>query len=153
MQTTYENFRFRYSRKQNPYNKGVIGNFKEVFCSKIPPSMNNFRAIAEEDEVTIMEPTSHTSTGNGAVSEKQADTKMGTTFDENDKTTLPSILRNIELDDIEDNLRNREAIEGSDFNPIAIPVEQDLGKSANSLPLEVKPKAEEKCDGEISETE
>lgn len=42
-QTTYENFRYRYDRRANPYNKGVVENFKEIFCTSIPPSKNNFR--------------------------------------------------------------------------------------------------------------
>ncbi|KAF7819376.1 putative protein S-acyltransferase 7 [Senna tora] len=44
-QTTYENFRYRYDRRANPYNKGVFNNFAEIFCSSIPPSKNNFREI------------------------------------------------------------------------------------------------------------
>uniref|UniRef100_A0A0E0E0Z9 S-acyltransferase n=1 Tax=Oryza meridionalis TaxID=40149 RepID=A0A0E0E0Z9_9ORYZ len=43
-QTTYENFRYRYDRRANPYNRGVLSNFLEIFCSRIPPSKNNFRA-------------------------------------------------------------------------------------------------------------
>ncbi|GLU18728.1 hypothetical protein SLE2022_350120 [Rubroshorea leprosula] len=43
-QTTYENFRYRYDRRANPYDKGVVENFKEIFYSSIPPSKNNFRA-------------------------------------------------------------------------------------------------------------
>ncbi|KAA8530079.1 hypothetical protein F0562_004788 [Nyssa sinensis] len=43
-QTTYENFRYRYDRRANPYNKGVVLNFKEIFCTSIPPSKNKFRA-------------------------------------------------------------------------------------------------------------
>ncbi|KAG2709959.1 hypothetical protein I3843_04G003100 [Carya illinoinensis] len=42
-QTTYENFRYRYDRRANPYNKGVVENFTELFCTSIPPSKNNFR--------------------------------------------------------------------------------------------------------------
>ncbi|EXC29154.1 putative S-acyltransferase [Morus notabilis] len=42
--TTYENFRYRYDRRANPYNKGVLENFKEIFCTSSPPSKNNFRA-------------------------------------------------------------------------------------------------------------
>lgn len=45
-QTTYENFRYRYDKKINPFNQGVLGNFKEVLCSGIPPSKVNFRAQA-----------------------------------------------------------------------------------------------------------
>ncbi|KAF5748675.1 protein S-acyltransferase 7 [Tripterygium wilfordii] len=43
-QSTYENFRYRYDRRANPYNKGVVDNFREIFCSSVPPSKNNFRA-------------------------------------------------------------------------------------------------------------
>ncbi|KAK8965740.1 putative S-acyltransferase [Platanthera guangdongensis] len=43
-QTTYENFRYRYDRRLNPFNLGLVANFKEVFFTSIPPSKNNFRA-------------------------------------------------------------------------------------------------------------
>lgn len=48
-QTTYENFRYHYDGKRNPYNVGCARNFKEVFCSKIPRSKNNFRAKVKGD--------------------------------------------------------------------------------------------------------
>ncbi|XAR58311.1 Protein S-acyltransferase [Bertholletia excelsa] len=48
-QTTYENFRYRYDRRANPYNKGVVQNFQEIFCTSIPPSKNNFRAKVPKD--------------------------------------------------------------------------------------------------------
>ncbi|MBA0683462.1 hypothetical protein Goari_025121 [Gossypium aridum] len=50
-QTTYENFRYRYDRRANPYNKGVVDNFKEIFCSSIPSSKNNFRAKVPREPV------------------------------------------------------------------------------------------------------
>ncbi|CAK9175149.1 unnamed protein product [Ilex paraguariensis] len=43
-QTTYENFRYRYDRRANPYNQGIVENFKEILCTSIPLSKNNFRA-------------------------------------------------------------------------------------------------------------
>ncbi|GMI75698.1 hypothetical protein like AT3G26935 [Hibiscus trionum] len=43
-QSTYENFRYRYDRRENPYNKGIIQNFMEIFCTSIPPSKTSFRA-------------------------------------------------------------------------------------------------------------
>ncbi|CAI9757330.1 unnamed protein product [Fraxinus pennsylvanica] len=43
-QSTYENFRYRYDRLTNPYSKGVVRNFMEIFCTSIPPSKNKFRA-------------------------------------------------------------------------------------------------------------
>eukprot|EP00250_Pteridium_aquilinum_P006699 c16563_g1_i1 orf=606-1952(-) len=52
-QTTYENFRYRYYDKNgNPFNKGWLGNFKEVLCDRIPPSKVNFRAQAQPEEAT-----------------------------------------------------------------------------------------------------
>ncbi|KAK4773305.1 hypothetical protein SAY87_028324 [Trapa incisa] len=48
-QTTYENFRALYDHRANPYNKGVLGNFKEVFFSPIPPSKNKFRAKVQKE--------------------------------------------------------------------------------------------------------
>lgn len=50
LQTTYENFRYRYDRRSNPHNKGVVDNFKETFCSAIPPSKNDFRAMVHGEE-------------------------------------------------------------------------------------------------------
>ncbi|KAG9158288.1 hypothetical protein Leryth_000415 [Lithospermum erythrorhizon] len=50
-QTTYENFRYRYDRRANPYNKGVAQNFKETFCTSVPPSKNNFRATILKEPV------------------------------------------------------------------------------------------------------
>jgi palmitoyltransferase ZDHHC9/14/18 len=43
-QTTYENFRYRYEGKANPFNRGAAANVAEIFFSPIPPSRNDFRA-------------------------------------------------------------------------------------------------------------
>nr|GEX21283.1 probable protein S-acyltransferase 7 [Tanacetum cinerariifolium] len=48
-QSTYENFRYRYDRTENPYNIGFLGNFMEVFWNSIPPSKNNFRAWVQKE--------------------------------------------------------------------------------------------------------
>ncbi|KAF7108664.1 hypothetical protein CFC21_109088 [Triticum aestivum] len=52
-QTTYENFRYRYDRRSNPYNRGLVQNFIEILCSRIPSSRNNFRAKANEDSAAF----------------------------------------------------------------------------------------------------
>ncbi|GMJ02383.1 hypothetical protein like AT5G05070 [Hibiscus trionum] len=52
-QTTYESFRYRYDRKTNPFNKGILNNFRQVFLPRIPPSLVNFRAWAPEDDEGI----------------------------------------------------------------------------------------------------
>ncbi|XP_042394276.1 probable protein S-acyltransferase 7 isoform X2 [Zingiber officinale] len=49
-QTTYENFRYRYDLRANPYNRGVVGNITEVFFTSIPPSKNKFRVKAARQQ-------------------------------------------------------------------------------------------------------
>ena len=49
MQTTYENFRYRADNRINVYNRGCLNNFLEVFCTKVKPSRNNFRAFVQEE--------------------------------------------------------------------------------------------------------
>lgn len=56
LQTTYENFRYRYDRRANPYNKGVVENFKEIFCTSIPPSKNDFRAEVPREPLPSARP-------------------------------------------------------------------------------------------------
>ncbi|KAK3184374.1 hypothetical protein Dsin_031660 [Dipteronia sinensis] len=43
-QTAYENFRQRYADSKNPYDKGMISNYKEVLFVPLPPSRVDFRA-------------------------------------------------------------------------------------------------------------
>ncbi|CAN8254879.1 unnamed protein product [Cochlearia groenlandica] len=48
-QSTYENFRYRYDRHENPFNKGIMRNFMEVFCTSVASSKNSFRAKASKE--------------------------------------------------------------------------------------------------------
>ncbi|XP_039854930.1 probable protein S-acyltransferase 7 isoform X2 [Panicum virgatum] len=75
-QTTYENFRYRYDRKTNPYNLGVAQNFIDILFSRIPSSKNNFRAKVKEDSATF---TSSLSMGRVLSPPKMSvDLEMGT---------------------------------------------------------------------------
>ncbi|KAL2515044.1 putative protein S-acyltransferase 4 [Forsythia ovata] len=47
--STYEYFRYRYNRLTNPYSKGVVQNFIEIFCTSIPPSKQKFLAKIHKD--------------------------------------------------------------------------------------------------------
>ncbi|KAL0769707.1 hypothetical protein Bca101_034857 [Brassica carinata] len=52
--TTYENFRYRYDKKENPYGKGLFKNLYELFFAKIPPPVINFRDwVPEEPDVEV----------------------------------------------------------------------------------------------------
>ncbi|TMW98105.1 hypothetical protein EJD97_004492 [Solanum chilense] len=48
-QTTYENYRYRYERKMNPFNLGCARNFNEIFCTGVPSSRIDFRAHVQLD--------------------------------------------------------------------------------------------------------
>ncbi|XP_039063973.1 protein S-acyltransferase 8-like isoform X2 [Hibiscus syriacus] len=53
-QTTCETFRIRYQgqglARPRVYDRGCFNNFRQVFCSKIKPSRNNFHAYVQENE-------------------------------------------------------------------------------------------------------
>ncbi|GLT77823.1 hypothetical protein SLA2020_493800 [Shorea laevis] len=107
-QTTYENFRYRYDKKDNPYSKGTLRNLGEIFFSKIPPSLNNFRSFVEEDEYMVVGPvTPNFGVDNGSSKEK-IDIEMGGKHGENSAYPLPEILRNLNYDDLEENLEEEE---------------------------------------------
>lgn len=113
-QTTYENFRYRYD-KENSYHKGVIKNFAEIFLSKIPPSLNDFRAYIQEDDSIVMEPTSPNV---GSTSKEKIDIEMGNKFAEESGLSLPQILQNLHYNKhIEDNVRSKEGNGASDSLP------------------------------------
>jgi len=56
LQTTYENFRYRYDRRANPYNRGVLQNCVAIFFSCIPPSKNDFRAKVPKEHPPLSRP-------------------------------------------------------------------------------------------------
>ncbi|KAF2305364.1 hypothetical protein GH714_004296 [Hevea brasiliensis] len=108
-QTTYENFRYRYDKKENPYNRGMVRNITEIFFTKIPPSMNKFRSFVEEDEQMVAgSVVPHL--GDGFISSKEKiDIEMGTKLAEDNNYSLPEILRNLDYDDdSDDNYKTKE---------------------------------------------
>ncbi|KAF5786016.1 putative protein S-acyltransferase [Helianthus annuus] len=113
-QTTYENFRYRYDKKENPYHKGIIRNLQEVFLSKISPSLNNFRAFACEAENVVAE---ETGTDNVRTSKEKIDIEMGNRFAESEGISLPEILQNLHYDELEGNSKGKEGIVDFDIQP------------------------------------
>ncbi|CAJ1789233.1 unnamed protein product [Sphenostylis stenocarpa] len=107
-QTTYENFRYRYDRQANPYNKGVLNNFKEIFSISIPPSKNNFRATVPKEPAL---PTRSVGGGymNQNIGKAGEDTEMG-------RKTVWDIAAGI--DDSEAQLNNnRVAVKDGELSP------------------------------------
>ncbi|XP_027071939.1 probable protein S-acyltransferase 4 isoform X1 [Coffea arabica] len=114
-QTTYENFRYRYDRRENPYNKGIFSNFKEVFFSKIPSSVIDFQGLVLEDEHMVVEPTNLDDVEGVTSSKEKIDIEMGTKLVEEGGISIPEILRNLSFDHFEDDIRSKEReLNGSD---------------------------------------
>ncbi|XP_073150320.1 probable protein S-acyltransferase 4 [Henckelia pumila] len=150
-QTTYENFRYRYDKKENPYNKGMIKNLKEVFFSKIPPSINDFRAFVRDEESVVVEPTDHDFMNMGGMksSKEKIDIEMGSSkYDEEHGLTLPEILNNLAYDDIVDDLKPREEGERTDSGRLIVPNEQELNDPTD---IEVEDNVDEKRQNVLSE--
>ncbi|KAG4211635.1 hypothetical protein ERO13_A02G105900v2 [Gossypium hirsutum] len=125
-QTTYENFRYRYDKKENPYNKGTTGNLGEMFLSKIPPSLNDFRSFVEESEHMVMGSMMPNFMKGHISSKEKIDIEMGNRLAEDTGYSLPEILRNLEFDDFEDELMIKQEgerdmdsffLEGQDMKP------------------------------------
>ncbi|TXG70117.1 hypothetical protein EZV62_005052 [Acer yangbiense] len=130
--TTYENFRYRYDKKDNPYNRGMLRNLREIFFSKIPPSRNNFRSFVEEDDHMMMGSfTPNLGEGNLGSKEK-IDIEMGAKYADDSRYSLPEILRNLDFDELDDNLKTKEEGERQAFDPF-FSVEQDLNDSMHSI--------------------
>lgn len=128
-QTTYENFRYRYDKKKNPYTDGIAENMKEVFCSKIPPSMINFRAWASEEEDTIKSSTTSATTtrsdgGDRCTTESRhkADhtQELGAT-----SKGLPIILRNLDYGPFDDSLKRRAGEREMPLNSVVAHIDQE----------------------------
>ncbi|GKU92953.1 hypothetical protein SLEP1_g6605 [Rubroshorea leprosula] len=77
-QTTYENFRYQYNGKMNPYNLGCAHNIVDIFFSKIPKSKNNFRAKIKLNSSSILAASiSHGRTMSPEVPKTSYDIEMG----------------------------------------------------------------------------
>lgn len=123
-QTTYENFRYRYEKKENPYNRGVMRNLAEIFLSKIPHSHINFREWAiEEDEEARMEgkSMSHKFLTDIMNTKARFDIEMGGS--KNGSFSLPDIIQKIDYSAISESLKGGGGGGGGNigFDPFLFP--------------------------------
>ncbi|KAI3507243.1 hypothetical protein L1887_22138 [Cichorium endivia] len=110
-QTTYENFRYRADNRYNVYNRGCVNNFLEVFCTKIKPSRNKFRAVVQEEAQRPPPPaTSREVAGDESGPE---DRRMKVEDDLDIGGDLLKISQRHNIEDIESDIRSR----GSDHIP------------------------------------
>lgn len=125
-QTTYENFRYRYDKRKNPFRKGVMSNFKEVFFSTIPPSTIKFREWVAEDDETARDGGEY---NRSFIRPKVTafDIDMGNKIGKDGGMRLPSILQNFEYNDIDDNDSKRKGAERNETcNSVLSSEDQEL---------------------------
>lgn len=92
--------------------------------------MNEFRAYIEEDESVGMDPTAAMFMGSITTSKEKIDIEMGAKFAEENGLSLPEILRVLEYDDIEINMKE-EGNDRTDSDPLLFLDEQELKDGAN----------------------
>jgi palmitoyltransferase ZDHHC9/14/18 len=107
VQTTYENFRYHYDKKENPYHKSIAANFAEVFFTKIPPPMNNFRSRVGEGALEAGFYTPYIGLDVNTPREK-IDAGMGNKEVLIGGTQVPTVLQNIDYGSFEDSSDSKD---------------------------------------------
>ncbi|XP_022773421.1 protein S-acyltransferase 8-like isoform X2 [Durio zibethinus] len=102
-QTTYENFRYRADNRINVYNRGCPSNFLEVFCTKIKPSKNNFRAFVQEEVPRHTLP----STQEAEVEDRGGDPRSKVEDDLEIGEDLKKISQRRNIEEIDEDIRSR----------------------------------------------
>lgn len=129
-QTTYENFRYQYDKKGNPYNRGSCKNICETLCSRIPMSKNNFRSFVQEDDMMVGSLTPNIAGGILTPKEK-TDIETGSMRAE-DGLPIPELLQNFDFDNFEDGIKFADEEEGQhSFDPF-YSVDEDVKDSART---------------------
>ncbi|XP_039129048.1 probable protein S-acyltransferase 4 [Dioscorea cayenensis subsp. rotundata] len=123
-QTTYENFRYHYDKKVNPYNRGLFRNFIDIFFSRMPPSLNDFRSSVLEDPITFKSSTPKFSLNIINPNEKiNVDIGNKLTFDNNSQ--IPSILKDFDYGIIDNDAKDKNRTDNNDPDPFALLVNQE----------------------------
>ncbi|KAL4203448.1 hypothetical protein AMTRI_Chr01g104040 [Amborella trichopoda] len=120
-QTTYENFRYRYDKKENPYNLGVLKNFKQLFLSRIPPSMNDFRSWAVEGS-SELGPTMTNFGGDMMSPKAKIDIEMA-------GMPIPEILHSLDYTGIDDVFKEKDELGDNKHGPFAFPEVEETRES------------------------
>uniref|UniRef100_A0A7N0T9S2 S-acyltransferase n=1 Tax=Kalanchoe fedtschenkoi TaxID=63787 RepID=A0A7N0T9S2_KALFE len=147
-QTTYENFRYRYDRKPNPYNRGVIKNLKEFLLTKIPPPMVNFREMVPDDEEDMSFSTKYSVGLPGSI--HKIDLEMGGKFGNKDGAKpVPYILQTLDYNGIDDKLQKSKREGEVTYDPFLLPTDQEKTYSQQtSITVEDRSQDDDSTDGD-----
>ncbi|XP_027352361.1 probable protein S-acyltransferase 4 isoform X1 [Abrus precatorius] len=135
-QTTYENFRYQYDKKGNPFNKGSLRNIRETLCSSIPSSKNNFRSFVVEDE-HMMDGSFTPNIADGMLTPKEKyDIEMGSMRTEDGRMRIPELLQNFDFDNFEDEMRFADGEGQPSFDPFySVEDGKDSSRTSNATVL------------------
>ncbi|KAH6772219.1 DHHC-type zinc finger family protein [Perilla frutescens var. hirtella] len=107
-QTTYENFRCLYGHKENPYNRGVMKNVKEILFSGMVPSLVNFREWVTEEVETFPE---------------SINKRFGWDITKSNKK-VDLLELGININGFEDSVKDRGS-KTTTYDPFLLPIDQD----------------------------
>lgn len=145
LQSTYENFRYRYDRRVNPYNEGVIKNFKEIFFTSIPASKNKFRGkVQKEPEIpprvvggSFVSPNLGKTVGDMEAGRKPVwdDSATGLSEVEGDRSNDDGVNRGGEFAEDSPDLSRIIHAEGTEGRSILHPRRSSWGRRSGSLDI------------------
>ncbi|CAJ1917466.1 unnamed protein product [Sphenostylis stenocarpa] len=129
--TTYENFRYQYDKKGNPFNRGSCKNINETLCSSIPRSKNNFRAFVAEDEHMMVGSMTPSNVDGILTPKEKLDFEMGSMHAEDGRVPIPELLRNFDFDNFDDDMKFADEGQPS-FDPFYSIEDDGKGSSRTS---------------------
>uniref|UniRef100_A0A0E0F285 S-acyltransferase n=1 Tax=Oryza meridionalis TaxID=40149 RepID=A0A0E0F285_9ORYZ len=150
-ETTYENFRYHYNKKDNPYRKSIAANFVDVFFTKIPPPQNNFRSWVGEGALEAGFYTPYIALDLTDPREK-IDLEMGNKDILVGGMQIPTMLQNIDYGSFEDNPDDKNRKEDDRLVPFASTWAQQANEHAGTSEMaivEYKDEISEDDDKEI----
>ncbi|RDX75462.1 putative protein S-acyltransferase 4, partial [Mucuna pruriens] len=115
--TTYENFRYQYDKKGNPFNRGSLRNLRETLCSSIPPSRNNFRSFVVEEEHMMGVSLTPNMTDGILTPKEKIDFEMGSMRTEDSRLPIPDLLRNFDFDNFDNGMKFADEEGQPSFDP------------------------------------
>ncbi|KAK2416388.1 DHHC-type zinc finger family protein [Trifolium repens] len=130
-QTTYENFRYQYDKKGNPYNKGSLKNIRETLCSRIPASSNNFRSFVQLDEHMTVGSLTPNNAHDILTPKEKIDVEMGSMHTDDRGFPIPELLRNFDFNSFEDDMKFEDDEGQTSFDPF-YSVEEDVKDSSRT---------------------
>ncbi|KAF7801385.1 putative protein S-acyltransferase 4 [Senna tora] len=148
--TTYENFRYRYDKKGNPFNRGILGNIRETFCSTIPKSKNKFRSFVMEYDSELGTMTPSFVGRRFTNSNRKIDIETGSMPAEDSNLPIPDILRNFDFDNFE-GLRYADDGGQTSYDPF-FSFEQDMKDSSRTSNATVLNFVSSKIEDEMEES-